>query len=459
MMKRIKRFLRPSVPAFLALTAILIGPSSSTGHEIPNRVTVQTYIRPAGDVLRMLVRVPLNSMRDIQFPLRGPGYLELGEVQPFLFDAAQLWIVDYVQLYEDGELLRNPEVTGARISLPSDRSFVSYEEALANIEGPPIPESTDLYWEQAMLDVVIEYPIDSANSDFSIFPELAHLGLTTLTVLRFDLPGAAERVYQFTGSPGMVELDPRWHQAARRFIELGFFHILEGIDHLLFIFCLILPFRRLGPLITLVTSFTVAHSITLGISALGWAPNSLWFPPLVETLIAASILFMAFENIAGAKLKRRWTFAFGFGLIHGFGFSFLLRESLQFAGGHLTASLLAFNLGVELGQIVVLLIAVPALGLLFRYGMSERMGNLLFSALIAHTAWHWMADRWANVRAFDFQWPVMDTAFLLSSMRWTMAILILIGLLWLMNELFGRIRWLGDESLSGEAAPPAKAKG
>ena len=124
------------------------------------------------------------------------------------------------------------------------------------------------------------------------------------------------------------------------------------------------------------------------------------FPPLIETLIAISILYMAFENIAGANLQRRWIVTFAFGLIHGFGFSFLLRERLQFAGDHLLASLLAFNVGVELGQLVVLIVAIPLLSLVFRYVVAERMGTILMSALVAHTAWHWATERGAVLRNF-----------------------------------------------------------
>ena len=105
------------------------------------------------------------------------------------------------------------------------------------------------------------------------------------------------------------------------------------------------PFRRFRALVPIVTGFTVAHSVTLIASAYDMAPNTLWFPPLVETLIAVSIVYMAFENIVAAgsgdatRIRRRWVVAFGFGLVHGFGFSFALRETLQFAGSHLLTSL------------------------------------------------------------------------------------------------------------------------
>ena len=301
MTKTIRRFLRGIPSSGLAVAAMLAGPSLAKAHEIPASVTVQAYIRAEGDVLRMLIRVPLGSMRDIQFPLRGLGYLNIGEADPYLRDAAVLWLADYLQLFENDERLRDVDIIATRVSLPSDRSFVSFDSAVAHILSPPLPESTDIVWQQAMMDVVLDYAIESDESRFSIFSELAHLGMTTTTILRFDLPGSEERLYQFTGNPGLVELDPRWYQAALQFVELGFLHILDGIDHLLFLLCLVIPFRRIIPLITLVTSFTVAHSITLGASAFGYAPSALWFPPLVETLIALSIVFMAFENIVGAK--------------------------------------------------------------------------------------------------------------------------------------------------------------
>ena len=115
---------------------------------------------------------------------------------------------------------------------------------------------------------------------------------------------------------------------------------------------------------------------------------------------------MALENIAGGVTdRRRWMMAFAFGLVHGFGFSFALRETLQFAGSHLLTSLLAFNVGVELGQILVLMLFIPMLDLLFRYVVKERMGTIIISALVAHTGWHWMIERANHLRQFRINWP------------------------------------------------------
>lgn len=433
-----------------ALVAALLLAAPAAAHEIPARVRVVAFVRPDGTRLRVIVRVPLEAMRDLDFPLRGPGYLDLARIGPVLHDATRLWIAGYLEVYEDGTRLGDPEIVAARVSLPSDRSFGAYSDAVAHLTGPALPADTDLVWQQALLDVMLEYRIRSDRSGFAIQPTLGQLGLRTTTVLRFLPPGGAERVFQYTGDPGRVGLDPRWHQAALRFVRLGFLHILDGIDHLLFILGLIIPFRRVRPLIAIVTSFTVAHSITLVASALGLAPNTLWFPPLIETLIALSIVFMAFENIVGPKLQRRWLIAFAFGLVHGFGFSFVLRDSLQFAGGHLATGLLGFNLGVELGQLLVLLLAIPTLNWLFRHGVAERMGTILLSALVAHTAWHWMADRAAELRRFRFQWPALDLALLAGLMRGLMLVLLLVGTGWL---LFGLFRRLLRPSQEGEPRP------
>jgi hypothetical protein len=233
-----------------------------------------------------------------------------------------------------------------------------------------------------------------------------------------------------------VRLDPSWYQAARRFVQSGFLHILDGTDHLLFLFCLVIPFRSFRALVPVVTAFTVAHSITLIASAYGMAPDALWFPPLIEALIALSIVYMALENIAGrSTVHRRWMIAFGFGLVHGFGFSFALRETLQFAGAHLLTSLLSFNVGVELGQLLVLVLFIPVLEVLFRYVVAERMGTIILSALVAHTAWHWMIERGERLRQFPFQAPVIDAAVLAVAMRWMMLALIVAGIIWLARNV------------------------
>lgn len=433
------------VPLKLALYLKIVGliglflyPSLLSAHEIPSRVTVYAFVKPEGNVLTALLRVPMEAFSEISFPLRGPGFLQFSEADFALRDAAQVYITESIKFFENGEPLLDKELIATRVSLPSDRSFTSFDEAIANVMSPALEDGVNLFWRQGVLDVLVTYPIQSESSDFWINPELGTLSNETTTVLKFLIPNGAERAFNLVGNPGIVELDPSWLQATLRFISMGFDHILEGTDHLLFLFCLVLPLRSIKALIPVITSFTVAHSITLMGAAFGVAPSVLWFGPLIETLIALSIVYMAFENIVGARLQHRWIVTFAFGLVHGFGFSFLFSDTLQFAGGHLFSSLLAFNVGVEMGQLLVLLIAIPILNILFKYFVGERIGIILISALLAHSAWHWMLERGEQFNQFNLQMPIFDGLFFAGLMRWGMMLIVIGIALWGMYELFRR---------------------
>ena len=417
----------------VAIAGLLLAfPATQSAHDIPGDVTVQAFVKPEGQRLRLLVRVPLEALSDMAFPTVGPGYLdfERARERDEFTDAAMVWMGQEVRIFENDAPLPEPEIAAIKISLPSNRSFETWEGALADVQGPLLPADTQIVWQQAMLDVLFDYDIQSDRSDFSIRPSFERMGLRVVTVLRFLPPGGAERAFELRGDPGVVRLDPRWHQAAFRFVVMGFEHILDGTDHLLFLACLVIPFRRFKALAIIVTAFTVAHSVTLIASAYDLAPDALWFPPLVETLIATSIVYMALENILGANVQRRWTITFIFGLVHGFGFSFALRETLQFAGSHLLTSLLSFNIGVELGQLLVLTVLVPGLHLLFRYVVAEKVGTILLSTLVAHTSWHWMTERWGVLTQFPITWEAFSRAMFTGAMGWMVLLLLMAGALW-----------------------------
>jgi hypothetical protein len=407
-------------------------------HDIPTDVTVQAFLKPEGSTLRLLVRVPLLAMRDMDYPKRPGGtnvdLLDLPRADSTLRDAATLWVADDVSVYEEGVKLAYPRVVDFRASLPADRSFATYEDALAHVTGPRLPPDTEFFWSQGMLDVLFEYPIQSERSRFSIEPRLGRLGLRTLTIVRYLPPGGGIRAFELHGDPGVVRLDPRWHQVVGQFIGLGFKAVIDGIETLLFLACLVMPFRRIGPIVAVVIAFAVAHSITLLASAYSLAPEVLWFPPLIDTVVALSIVYMALENIISPQLKRRWMITFAFGLAYGFLFSFALRNDQQFAGTHFVTSLLSFNIGVELALLVVLAVVVPVFAVLFRFVLEERLGTVILSAFVAHTSWHWLTTRYALLRQFRFQWPVIDAAFLALAMRWAMLAVILVGAYWLLSN-------------------------
>ncbi|HEY5061153.1 MAG TPA: hypothetical protein VII52_06430, partial [Gemmatimonadaceae bacterium] len=155
---------RLGLAALLALALLLAFPGRTAAHDIPSRVTVFAFVVPQGRTLRMVIRVPLEAMRDVNFPLSGPGYLDVAASAPLVHDAAKVWLADEVQLYEGDVRLGAPSITATHVSLPSDRSFADFRSALEHTLGPPLPPDTQLMWKQAMLDVILEYPIASDRS-------------------------------------------------------------------------------------------------------------------------------------------------------------------------------------------------------------------------------------------------------------------------------------------------------
>ncbi len=404
---------------------------------------MRAYVAPQADRIRLLVRIPMDAVRDVEFPLRTDGRdgaVDVARLTPFLHDAARLWVADGIRLRDGNAVLPSPDILAVRAAMPNDRAFEQWSTALTAVQTQPLADSVRIAPLQLSLDVLLEVPLAKPVTDLVVEPQWAHLGVQTTTVLRLELPNGAERLFTWVGNPGAVRLNPSWWHAAMRFVGQGALHMFGGIDHVLFVLCLVLPFRRIRPLIGIVTAFTVAHSITLISAALGYAPDAQWFAPLVEVIIAASIVVLALENIVGAKLERRWMMAFVFGLVHGFGFSAVLQEELQFAGGHLLTALAAFNVGVELAQVAVLLVAVPVLDYVFTRVVPERPGVIVASALVAHEAWHWMGDRALALQGMTLAVPAFDIDFWLVVIRVAMIVLVLVGLMWALSGVMSRLQ-------------------
>lgn len=178
------------------------------------------------------------------------------------------------------------------------------------------------------------------------------------------------------------------------FLKLGVEHIWMGYDHLLFLFALLVVCRSFRSILAIVSCFTIAHSITLGAATLEWVNlPARW----VEAAIAASIVFVGVENLVrrGEEPRGRWLLTFLFGLIHGFGFAGVLRDlGIGRAGdGGIVLPLLSFNLGVELGQIVVAAVVLPLVWWLRKRDWFVKRGVAALSALIALAGLYWLVER------------------------------------------------------------------
>ncbi|HEY8206727.1 MAG TPA: HupE/UreJ family protein [Myxococcaceae bacterium] len=173
------------------------------------------------------------------------------------------------------------------------------------------------------------------------------------------------------------------------FVALGLEHILSGIDHLLFLFGLLLVGGRFKELTKVVTAFTVAHSLTLAATVLGLLAPS---PRLTEPLIALSIAYVGVENLFKPDPKKRWRLTFLFGLVHGFGFAGALAE-ISLPATQKPLALLGFNAGVELGQLAVLALVLPVLNALSKAEWFKRRAVPAMSALIVVPAMIWFVAR------------------------------------------------------------------
>jgi hydrogenase/urease accessory protein HupE len=185
-----------------------------------------------------------------------------------------------------------------------------------------------------------------------------------------------------------------WSDVAR-FVLLGIEHILSGYDHIAFLLALVVVAPSIRAVVPIATAFTAAHSVTLLLAALGVVDLP---PRLVECAIALSICWVAAENVLRRDATHRWLPTFGFGLLHGFGFASALRE-LIVGKGNLVVSVVSFNLGVELGQLIIVADALPVLWALGRL-VEQRKVALGASAAIAVLGGAWLLERGLDVRIF-----------------------------------------------------------
>lgn len=244
----------------------------------------------------------------------------------------------------------------------------------------------------------------------------AHLGSQVLEreidrgtrVATFDVPAHAGPAIDFSGEvgtggrpaarPGDAPSTPTSTGTVtylRRFFVEGVWHILIGLDHVLFVLALVFAARGPKELAWLVTSFTAAHSVTLALGVLDVVA-----PPerLTESLIALSIVYVGVENALRPEPRARAGVTFAFGLVHGFGFSSVLRDLGLDAGQGLVPSLLGFNAGVEVGQLVLVLPAYPLLARLSRARPeAHRRLTVGVGGAVAALAALWFVERAAGV--------------------------------------------------------------
>ncbi|MFK7880935.1 HupE/UreJ family protein [Roseobacter sp.] len=227
---------------------------------------------------------------------------------------------------------------------------------------------------------------------------------STDTLVRYELAPGQTQVHRLTSSNTSftVPEDPGKIEILTSYVALGVTHILEGVDHLLFVLALVLLIRDRMRMLWAITAFTVAHSITLAAASFGWLNLP---PPPVEAIIALSIVFLAYElslpvaDRDPVSERFPWIVSFGFGLVHGLGFAGALEE-IGLPTGDIPLALFAFNIGVELGQLLFIAF-VLTLGFALRWlypQLQHKAGSLARFASygIGSLAAFWVIERVAG---------------------------------------------------------------
>ncbi len=264
-------------------------------------------------------------------------------------------------------------VTQEEFAPAFDRVYaVILEHYSLSSSGQPVRITRDKYGvfdeHVLMLDLTYVFPQQVLALEMtSTLPDVlgpGHVHLATFILngrLQEQILDNRNRTVFFTQTSGT-----RW-QTLQRFVWLGIQHIATGYDHLAFLLGLLIATASLRSLVKVITSFTVAHSITLALATF----NLVVLPSrFTESMIALSILYVAVENLVRKRAIDRWKLTFLFGLVHGFGFSNVLRE-MQLPRADLALSLFSFNLGVEIGQIVFVVLLFPLIDDLIRSGWTK----------------------------------------------------------------------------------------
>ncbi|MDU0205798.1 MULTISPECIES: HupE/UreJ family protein [Paenibacillus] len=213
-------------------------------------------------------------------------------------------------------------------------------------------------------------------------------------IVQIQGPGAAAGNPSAAAPPSALDAKPAvqlettsWISTLKTYVLMGMEHIWSGLDHMLFVLGLLLAAeQRVWKILRLITAFTIGHCITLVLSSLEVAYLS---PKIVEPLIALSILYIAVENIWKRKESARVIVTLLFGLVHGFGFAEVLRGTLS---GHMALPLFSFNLGVEIGQLVVVAIVIPVLLWIKRLPLQIKW-NQYASGIIGVFGLYWLIER------------------------------------------------------------------
>lgn len=282
-------------------------------------------------------------------------------------------------------------------------SFATLASArLSLVEHNFRPDGSPPYVGDVVVDILATYSWPGSTGSYSISSTLnpGLPGQEDTANLIIDYGVGQPKIFRSRGLLNeRIEISNSMFAAIATFIEQGILHILGGLDHVLFVLCLVIGAQRLRGLVERITGFTVGHTVTLIAGFLGFVPSGAWFVPLVELGIAISIVYAALLAIKSPGSDdqdrlRMFVVTTLIGLLHGFGFSFVLQEILRIDSPNLWQSLIAFNVGVEIGQLAIVLLIWPSLQLIRKISESAwRYSCLTVAIACCAIACYWIFER------------------------------------------------------------------
>jgi hypothetical protein len=421
------------VQLFLCIALSLLCVTTASAHFKLNLNVRILHVEHLSDGLNVYMRLPmpylvahlLGEVNEDGLPSPAPytsNRLEDGKLVHYIdvkqlkdsTDGLALLAMQGINLTVDGKIV-NPEVERVNLyQLGTQPDFATLDEARKSFQGGQVFDAfeQDVYVGDTTIDVLLRYTTQSAVYKYAISsnldPGLPDQDETANLVLDYS-PGGIQ-VFRARGllhEPVVVTRSA--FDAVMTFIKEGVKHILEGLDHVLFVICLVLGAMHFGPLLWRVTGFTIGHSITLSLGFFGFVPTGAWFVPAVETGIALSIIYVAIVAIVPDlkpsfnQKKNEWTVVGVTGLIgllHGLGFSFVLQHILQVTSPNIWQSLLAFNLGVEIGQVLIVIASVSVFYLISLLGArATKINRFIVAGVCASIASYWVIERGNNILA------------------------------------------------------------
>jgi hypothetical protein len=401
----------PRNPWLLFLLCLLI-PLASYGanRPLPESVELRVLAKQEPGDLRVLVRAPLSVIRDASFPVKDDiGHIDLNAVEIILPNAARYWIQRCLQVGENHERITDIEIVKARISPLSDGSFQSFESASSYFSQTRTDKDVNVLWDQAWLDIDFKYSTEGSGS-LTILPDVANLGVHVTTQLQYVGSGQATHKFAFDGNPGLIYLTPDRLDIAGQFLGHGVALISKSADVALFIFCLVLPFRRMREVRYIAITFAASLSVGLALPAFDLLPSAIWLSPLLAALSALVVLIAGLMNIGGIYPSWRAILTAAAGLIFGVSAWFDFAARRQFAGEHLQIAPLAYWAGLMIATQFGLVLLIPLLAGLFK-ATQRRLELIVVSCLAADAALGWLEERWAQLREVPWHFPILDAGF------------------------------------------------